>query len=511
MSNVVESEAAGTRGVSPWTWVPVLYFLQSLPNVLVTSLSLYALQKVGFDQLQFLPWLGLAALPWTLKLLWAPLVDLSAKKRTWVLVLQPVTVVLILAVAWVFWIGAGTLWWIIVLMGAVALASATHDIAADGYYLLALQKDQQARFVGVLTTSGRLAKLFCQFVLLYLVGVLLERGKPPSEAWAITLVVLAGVYALGAIIDFFVLKDVEPVREGSRDVRPHLARTGAMILAGLVLYFLLAGAVRIVGHYGGPSMGVPVKWMQEPGALRVWQMVAVGCALALVPCWLMASKMLRGSEIGTAMGTYIRQPKFGSILFFIITYRIGEAMLSSMSGLFLQDDVARGGMGLNPKVIAGITGWAGIGGIIFGGLVGGWYIAKVGLRRAFWPLAVVMHLPNLLFVYAAYERPGTWLLYPIMFVDQAGYGFGFAAYFVYLMYVAQRTPEFRTTHYAIGTGLGALIVSTLAPALSAILQSRFGYTGFFIACCVATIPGMIALLMIPLEEKKPEEMAEAGK
>ena len=95
-------------------------------------------------------------------------------------------------------------------------------------------------------------------------------------------------------------------------------------------------------------------------------------------------------------------------------------------------------------------------------------------------------------------------MYPITFVDQFGYGFGFAAYFVYLMRVAQRTPEFRTTHYAIGTGLGALIVSTLAPALSAILQSAFGYKGFFIACCIATLPGMAALFLIPIDESATE-------
>lgn len=506
MPSVVEYERRepvqpGSSSWTPWTWVPVLYFLQSLPYVLVTVLAPLALQKMGVAKLVFLPWLGVAALPWTLKLLWAPLIDLSAKKRTWVLILQPVLTVLTLAVAAAFALGAGGFAWILVLLAAVAIASSTHDIAADGYYLLALRQTEQARFVGVLTTAGRLAKLYCQFVLLYLVGVLIDNAHySPAMGWAVATAGLAVTYAVGAAIDFVVLKDVEPPLAGSTGVMPHVQRTAAVVFAGLLLYFLLAAVIRLVGHYEGPELGVPAAWTQTPTALSVWKWIAVGTALTIVPAWWVAAKLLHGSAIGQAISTYVRQPRFGSILFFIITYRIGEAMLSSMSYLFLQDPAANGGLGLDPKALASVTGIAGLVGIIIGGLLGGWFVSRVGLRRSFWPLAIIMHTPNLLFVYAAFARPPLWQIYPIMFVDQFGYGFGFAAYFVYLMRVAQRRPEFRTTHYAIGTGLGALIVSTIAPALSAIIQSRFGYTGFFISCCLATVPGMIALFLIPLDE-----------
>jgi PAT family beta-lactamase induction signal transducer AmpG len=108
----------------------------------------------------------------------------------------------------------------------------------------------------------------------------------------------------------------------------------------------------------------------------------------------------------------------------------------------------------------------------------------------------------------AAAHPATWWMYVVAFVDQFGYGFGFAGYSVYLMHVAQR-GSFRTSHYAIATGLGALTIM-LAGMLSGYLQSTLGYVGFFVAVCLCALPAILTILIIPLDEMKPEALAAAG-
>jgi PAT family beta-lactamase induction signal transducer AmpG len=229
-----------------------------------------------------------------------------------------------------------------------------------------------------------------------------------------------------------------------------------------------------------------------------------------VPAWLFTRRLIGNSPMGEAFGTYFRQGGFAAILAFIIFYRFGEAMILKIVPLFFLGKWEEGGMALGVAEMGKIYGISLPAGLIFGGLAGGAVIAKVGLRRAFWPLVVCMHTPNLLYVLVAWERPANHLwLYPVAFIEAFGYGFGFAGYFVYLMYVAQRRPEFRTSHYAIGTGLGALFI-TFAGILSGILQQAFGYLGFFIAACLFTIPGTLTLLFIPMDDAETKKVKAAS-
>src|SRR5204863_1882871 len=125
-----------------------------------------------------------------------------------------------------------------------------------------------------------------------------------------------------------------------------------------------------------------------------------------------------------------------------------------------------------------------------------------------WPLVVCMHVPNALYIWAAYVQPNPGWLYPVVFGEAFGYGAGFAGYFVYLMHVAQR-GKFVTSHYAIGTGLGALFI-TFATILAGIIQSVFGYKGVFIAACLFTIPGTLTLLFIPMDSEETKAVNIAG-
>ncbi|MEQ1934975.1 MAG: hypothetical protein ABL962_14040, partial [Fimbriimonadaceae bacterium] len=223
-----------------------------------------------------------------------------------------------------------------------------------------------------------------------------------------------------------------------------------------------------------------------------------------------ARRSIRGSEVGNALGSFVRQSGFPAILFFILFYRFGEAVINKISPLFLKDSLDEGGLAISNEQFGVISSFVGVIGIIAGGIIGGLVVSKIGLKKAFLPLALAMHVPNLLYLWASYGTLPMKVLYldwpgplnltlgGIIFVDQFGYGFGFAAYSVYLMWVAQR-GQFQTAHYSIGTGMGALCIVT-AGVTSGVLEDAFNYRGVFIAVIFASIPGLASLLFVPLDD-----------
>lgn len=408
------------RATRPWLFVPVLYVMQAIPATLVREVATLLYKDLGIANKQIALWVGLLALPWMLKMFWGPVVDLNFTRRRWVLAMQTAIIAALAGLALVLRLPA-FFPISLAMMFLLAVASATHDIALDGLYLLALTKQQQAGFVGVQSASFKAGRLLCMGGLVFLAGMLQQTGVSIIGSWTMVTALLAGLYGGGSLYARFALPRLDTdVPVGTRE------------------------------HF--------------------WP----------------------------AFTTFVMQPRIWAVLAFILFYRLGEAMVTIVAPLFMRDARAAGGMGLSVAEIGVINGVAGIGGIILGGIAGGGIISRYGLRRSFWPMVVCMHAPNLLYVWAAFTHPPTWTMYGIAFTDQFGYGFGFAAYSVYLMRVAQ-FGNYRTSHYAIATGLGSLCI-TLAGVLSSILQSRVGYVGFFVAVCACTIPGMLTLLIIPLDE-----------
>jgi MFS transporter, PAT family, beta-lactamase induction signal transducer AmpG len=175
-------------------------------------------------------------------------------------------------------------------------------------------------------------------------------------------------------------------------------------------------------------------------------------------------------------------------------------MISKMSQLFYRDSVAAGGLAIPTETIGIINGVTGVGGIILGGMAGAWFISRRGLRRTFLLLVLSMAMPNLLYVWAALVHPPAWSIFVLAFIDQFGYGFGFAGYIIYLIDVAQRNNR-PTSHAAIGSGLGAL-TAVLAGITAGILQQSFGYVGLFVAATVAAVPGLLTLWFIPMDNEQ---------
>ena len=408
--------------IRPWLFVPVLYVMQAIPATLVREVATLLYKDLGIPNARITLWVGLLALPWMLKMFWGPVVDLNFSRRRWVLAMQTAVIATLAGLSVVLRLPAFFPISLAILF-LMAFASATHDIALDGLYLLALTKPQQAAFVGVQSACFRAGRWLCVGPLVFLAGALQKTGVSIVGSWTIVIVVLAALYGGGSMYARFFLPRLETdVPVGNRE------------------------------HF--------------------WP----------------------------AFTTFVQQPRIAAVLAFILFFRLGEAMVTLVAPLFMRDARAVGGMGLTVADIGAINGVAGIPGIILGGIAGGAIISRHGLRRSFWPLVVCMHAPNLLYVWAAYTHPPTWTMYGVAFVDQFGYGFGFAGYSVYLMYVAQH-GQYRTSHFAIATGLGSLCI-TLAGILSSILQSVVSYRGFFVAVCVCTIPGMLTLLIIPLEESR---------
>ncbi|WP_341527639.1 MFS transporter [Nostoc sp. UHCC 0302] len=200
----------------------------------------------------------------------------------------------------------------------------------------------------------------------------------------------------------------------------------------------------------------------------------------------------------TIISSYFAQEKIVYILAFILLYRLGEAMLVKIASLFLLDKPEVGGLGLSTSEVGLVYGTFGVISLICGGILGGMFISKYGLKKCLFPMALALNLPDIFYVYMAYTKPSLTLVYPLVSLEQFGYGFGFTAFSVYLMYICQ--GEYKTSHFAISTGIMAL--GMMLPGLiSGYLQKTLGYPLFFVLVCLLTIPGMIAIFFIPLQEK----------
>ncbi|MFN0243350.1 MAG: MFS transporter [Planctomycetota bacterium] len=404
---------------SPWRFVPILYFLQGLPLFVVQELATNFFTKMGVALGDIGGWMSLLRTPWTIKALWSPLVEVRSTKRAWIRVCQAAIFAGLCATA----LGAAStsfLPWTLGALVFVAFASATFDIAADGFYILALDERRQAAFVGVRSVFYRVAGWFTLSALMLVAGAL-ERTHSQSVTWRAVFFAAAAAYGAGALVSAIVLP------RPPRDV-----------------------------------LGNAATWPPFVPILRA----------------------------------YFRRERIGAILAFILLYRLPESMISVYSGPFLLSP-ENGGLGLSSEQVGWIKGTVGLGALIAGGLLGGALIARNGIRRSFWPMVIAMNVPNVLYVWAAAARPGPWPIGGLVAIDQFGYGFGFAAYMVYLMYLTQG-ERYPAAHYAISTALMSAAVQ-VANWISGEIVRSVDFERFFQIVCLCSVPGMLTLLFIPMD------------
>jgi MFS transporter, PAT family, beta-lactamase induction signal transducer AmpG len=310
---------------------------------------------------------------------------------------------------------------------------------------------------------------------------------------------------------------------GAAETRANLQRMFALFMIVPGAYFAGNAIVRLVAHFiwqsaDGKADGPLKGWMlpemnkvigfEVPLPPIMVEVAQLGLCLGLVFGGLQVARAkFPGSEMAAAMGSFVKQPGFWAIFVFILFYRFPEVLVGRLTPLFLKSSLADGGLAVNNEQLGLLNGFGGLAGLIVGGILGGIYIQKKGLKNSFWALALAMHVPNLLYLYASTNKLPDWAIGPLsgpllglLFVDNVGYGFGFTGYMVYLIWVAKRNG-FETSHYAIGTGMGALTIA-LAGAISSILLSAFpkNFTIPFIWVIILAIPAMLAILFIPLDD-----------
>ncbi len=544
---------------SPWAFVPTLYFMQGLPVVIVQNMSATMYKKMGVDNAQIGLWTSLIAFPWIVKMLWGPLVDTSGTKRGWIVVMQALIIAAMGGLA--FSITQDAFLPIsLALMFLVAFMSATHDIAADGFYLLALKEKAQAFFVGIRSAFFRLAMIFCTGVLVVIAGRLEANGTPIPQTWMIAIGIGALIY--GALYAYGLWAYPKPVPDAPQnkvDLGRIVASFGQVLLMIFAIFLLgrllVIGAGSVNGIFPKPIFTKSVELTPlflatdtqhfqrvvdsrtaeeaslqgKPGSeesvvkaatgkpspffsqqLAVPYGIQLALSLAVIGAAFVSTRELfRRTGMGPAAKEYFGQEKILPILGFILFYRFGESMIGKMSSPFLLDPIEKGGLGVTTEQVGYITGTVGVVALTAGGLLGGWLISKFGIKKCIWPMVLALNVPNLFYVWAAFTKPGLAAVTGLIGIDQFGYGFGFSAYMVYLMFLSQGSAM-KTSHYAISTGLMAL-GAQIAGIASGYLQMAFAgpltssnpqaYGQFFIAVCLCTIPGMLMLFFIPMNKQ----------
>ena len=415
-------------GITPWAWVSTLYFIEGIPYFIVNTISVIIFKDMGMDNGTLALLTSLIGLPWVIKPLWSPFVDILRSKRWWIALTQTIMALTVLLIAFSLphptaeQIAGGSLpvsefTLALILFTVVAFASATHDISADGFYMIALDTRQQAFFVGIRNTFYRIGMVFGQGVLVVMAGLLQKHYGDMPRAWSITLVSTSVIMAALALYHFLLLP------RPSEDVTAS-SKSGRQIL----------------------------------------------------------------SEFGNAFVSFFKKPYIVVAVLFMLLYRLPEALSVTMLYPFFSDPLAEGGLSLGKEEFGLVYGTFGVMALLAGGILGGIDLSRRGLKKCFMPMALSLALPCAVYLYMALVQPSSlWTIGGCIVLDQFGYGYGFTAYTMYMMKFAD--GPLKTSHYAICTGFMALSMK-LPGAVAGYLQEALGYTGFFILimiCCLATI------------------------
>ena len=603
---------------NPWAWIPSLYTAEGLPYVLVMTVSVVMYKGLGISNTDIALYTSWLYLPWVIKPLWSPVVDILRTRRWWIWTMQLLIgaglagIALTIPTSNFFQYTLAFFW-------LLAFSSATHDIAADGFYLLATSEKEQAFFVGIRSTFYRVATIFGQGLLVILAGyiqshtglpkeqiavaakpgvaqiesvelpaasnkdqaagdlrivvsssevTLAPESRPSGEsaalvaqarewnatnnftrtrqsavtsqsgqeesAWKkhvsgplgnwlrkhfgrapVTKSDVAGNVAVttlrlsqppgrevvvtpafdsgdksvalveGARLVFddtnwnvpaFVVFQLDPKLKTATEAA-FTIRSGNIPLSWTITFYSLVGLFLLFGFWH--KFVLPYPAVDRPGEAR-----NIGVFL---------------TEFFKTFGAFFTKDRMGVLLLFLLLYRFAESQLVKLVVPFLLDGREVGGLGLTTGQVGLVYGTIGIIALTCGGLLGGMLASRHGLKAWLWPMVCIIHLPDAVFIYLAYAQPDSLtIVSACVAVEQFGYGFGFTAYMLYMIYIAR--GKHQTAHYAICTGFMAL--GMMVPGMfSGWLQEILGYQHFFIWVILATIPGFIVVGLIPLDRE----------
>ena len=599
------------KTVSPWAWIPSLYFAEGIPYVVVMTVSVIMYKRLGISNTDIALYTSWLYLPWVIKPFWSPIVDLFKTKRWWIIIMQLFIgaglggVALTIPAPGFFKLTLAFFW-------LLAFSSATHDIAADGFYMIGLNEHKQAYFIGIRSTFYRLSMITGQGLLIILAGFIESSSglKPVSFSvttqsekteWQIPsgdneidaidgdkyFIVNNSEIGLGLnklnltqagelknwvhdsnIENGFLLEEKtiekstswwssnvsEPLKQklkksfGNEEVEKNQGSShGNLAVIGIrlssppdanetiVLNFDRKTGDKNLSLVNGQRLSfTELNWNKQAWLLiqadpKLETLVTTsfeGLSGNIPLAWSITFFVLAGlfvcfviyhrftipkpaSDIAIAEGksivkeflytffSFFKKKNAGVAIAFILLFRLGESQLVKIASPFLLETREAGGLGLTTGDIGLIYGTIGIIFLTLGGIIGGWVASRNGLKYWIFWMTLAINLPNLTYVYLSIYTPeNMWLIASGIAIEQFGYGFGFTAYMLYMIYFAE--GKSKTAHYAICTGLMAL--GMMIPGMaSGWLQEIIGYQNFFIWVMICTIPGFLVIKYLKIK------------
>lgn len=574
---------------NPWSWVSTLYYAQGIPYVIVMTVAVVLYKRLGLSNADIALYTSWLYLPWVIKPLWSPFIDMFRTKRFWIVLMQFIVGICLAGVAFTI-PTSNFLQYTLAFFWLIAFSSATHDIAADGFYMLGLTKNDQAFFVGIRSTFYRLAMITGQGLLIILAGYFeINSGPPHAEFTVYTqntiehysyiapdsakvfnenaeLKILANIDELSittnkkdswyidsvinavrtinasngfyddiekpsinganlstsngniAIVSIHLTKSLEPGALMPIHVERKSGDKSILLIEGERLIFNESNwnkpAFCIIqldpnltseseAVFAATSGNIPWAWKITFLIITALFIVFFIYHYFILP-YPIEDKPVKSSgsksifrEFFTTFSLFFKKKKIGIIITFLLIYRFGEAQLVKLSSPFLLDPKNLGGLGLTTGEVGFAYGTMGVLALTLGGILGGFVASKHGLKKWLWWMFAAINIPHILYIYLAYALPDNFLIVTLCVAgEQFGYGFGFTAYMLYMIYVSE--GEFKTAHYAICTGFMAL--SMMLPGMiSGWIQEMLGYKLFFVWILLTMIPGFFVTKLIPLE------------
>lgn len=427
---------------SPITWVPSVYFAMGLPFVVLNIVSVLMFKGMGIRDGQITFWTSLIMMPWTLKFLWSPFLEMYKTKKFFVVLTQIVTglgfllVGLVLHLPWFFSL-------CIFLMAIIAFSGATHDIATDGVYMAELSKEEQASWIGWQGAFYNIAKIVASGGLVWVAGRLLKH--------------FGGV-------------------DGASKEVMHSAATNAWMIVMIAIgaLMILLGLYHIKQLPSGKGTAVKTESAKETF-----------------------------DRLVEVLKNFFTKKHIVYYIFFIILYRFGEGFVMKIVPLFLKAARSEGGLGLNEEQIGLYYGTFGAAAFVLGSVLAGNYISHFGLKRTLFSLCCIFNLPFIAYTFLSQIQPESGLLIGSMItLEYFGYGFGFAGLTLFMM--QQIAPgKHQMAHYAFASGIMNLGVM-LPGMVSGLISDAIGYKWFFVFTLIATIPAFLITYFVPFTHSDKE-------
>lgn len=538
---------------TPWAWVPSLYFFQGIPYSIVMITSGLIYKTMGISIASFAFWTSLLYLPWALKPLWSPYIDVVSTKRNWVVWTQ-----FLLGLAF---IAAGMAMPLsffypltLAVFALIAVSSASHDIAADGFYMYALDQHKQAFFVGIRSTFYRFAMLTALGLIPVVAGTVQKNtGLKPVKFEAVSVssedfspfnpsqieimagdnkpeilifpehiqvpIYQPGISEIDSAVVYIALSSppdegetvvVNLEREsGSKDIDLSKSQTGRFEFTRNNWNKPVAASIKINHNLTGnmssefliTAGNIAFSWVISLGVLGIVLLLLAIYNRIMLPHAPENDNRERisWSVYKEVFVSFFTKPGIIPALIFFLLYRLGEAQLVKVATPFLVDSRSAGGIGLTSTQYGIAYGTVGMICLTLGGILGGFAAAKYGLKKLIWIMALCMNIPISVYIYLSFAQPmpGNPTIYLAIAMEQFGYGFGFTAYMLYMLHFVGES-RFKTAEYAIGTSLMAF--GMMLPGLiSGSMKEILGYQHFFIYVILCSVPGIIAINFLKID------------